>query len=211
MPLDLDASADGLLNVLQTAGVSVEGSRAVASGGGAVLPLTRFSTEADVERLENTVYDRLLAPGSPAPDLTALVSGHFAELAANAVQHARSPIGAVGSVAAGAIGGETQIAIVVADAGIGIAPSLRQDPLHLDAAANDWIALVHATRELVSGTGDPSRGLGLYEAAAIAMSPGIALTIHSGAGMLHISGQAGLSAHKSAPFPGTLVQMSFDV
>lgn len=204
--------AAGAINQLQTAGTEVRGDVPDSLPGETiVLPMSRFRTETETEVLENAVYDALLGPQSPAPDLAAIAGGHFAELAANAVQHGPSPIGALATVQAVDHNGGRQLVFVIADAGIGIKASLHQNALHRYAVPNEWMAISHATGELVSGTADPNRGIGLYEARNSALGSGTALTIHSGAGILHISGRDGLVAHRSNTFPGTLVQMSFDL
>lgn len=204
--------AAGAIDQLQAAGVEVRGDVPDSlPRQTVVLPVSRLRTETEAELLENAVYNALLGPQSPAPDLAAIAGGHFAELAANAVQHGQSPIGALATVQAVGHNGERQLVVAIADAGIGIQASLHQNALHYYAVPNEWMAISHATGELVSGTADPNRGLGLYEARTSALGSGTALTIHSGAGILHISGRDGLVARRSNTFPGTLVQMSFDL
>lgn len=73
---------------------------------------------------------------------------------------------------------------------------------------NDWSSIEYATVELVSGTGDPHRGIGLFGAAEDSRLPGAVLRIISGRGALHINEQSQIRAICNNLFPGTLVYIS---
>jgi len=69
----------------------------------------------------------------------------------------------------------------------------------------DWVAIELAARERVSGSGDPTRGIGLHGVSEDMRKPGRSLIIHSGIGMMMvISPDVESSATRSTLFPGTL-------
>jgi len=68
-----------------------------------------------------------------------------------------------------------------------------------------WDAIELAARERVSGSGDPTRGIGLFGVSEDMRKPGRSLIIHSGIGMLQItSPDIQTAARRSTLFPGTL-------
>lgn len=123
-----------------------------------VLPATLFHSEGDVERIAN---DLEIAPSVGPSNVQSEASGIFYELALNAVQHSQSALGeyAILQYAVGS-DGETVYAIGVADCGIGIPASLRQNP-DFSGVQSDSDAIALATGLHITGTGDSQRGLGL--------------------------------------------------
>lgn len=61
-----------------------------------------------------------------------------------------------------------------------------------------------ALRERVSGTGEPTRGIGLYGVADEMRQPGRQLVIHSGIGSLRTTEEMETKATRTTLFPGTL-------
>lgn len=96
----------------------------------------------------------------------------------------------------------------MADGGIGIRRSLERNPLYLNRVPYDWGAIELATRERVSGTGDSSRGIGLFGVAEDMRKPGRQLIIHSGIGLLQIDVDLQSQARRTRLFPGTLAYAS---
>ncbi|TAK23961.1 MAG: hypothetical protein EPO26_07780 [Chloroflexota bacterium] len=195
----------GLCQALLDANVSVDmtGLRFRAPGARVILPITVFA--APTEDLINHVADQ---PGwrSVPVNLVTLAIEVLAELAANVVQHAASSIGGLALVEMDAKG---TIHIVVADGGIGVRAALARNQSNERAARYDWTALDHAVRERVSGTGDPTRGIGLFAIATdIQAVPGRQLLLHSGIGALRVGESGELSALRSPLFPGTLAHAS---
>ena len=76
---------------------------------------------------------------------------------------------------------------------------------------DDWSAIGLAIQEMVSGTGDPHRGLGLFTATEEAQRGNRRLIIHSGSGVLSIGEDGVGSPHKTNPFPGTLAFIAYNV
>lgn len=201
--------AVGLFEVLQDRDVEVD-DRGVQAGGTAkiILPLTPISTEADAEELANRAWEGLDAAGLGATNLYPVVSEIFAELANNAVQHSESPIGAFGFVQFYEFEEGQRFVCGVADGGIGIRTSLERNPSLRERARYDWSAIELAVRERVSGTGDGTRGIGLYGVSEDMRIPGRQLIIHSGIGSLLISEEMETVARRTALFPGTLAYAS---
>lgn len=165
-----------------------------------VLPLTRVQSEGDVNRLANRAYTELMDERLGRPKIQRTISEAFAELAMNAVEHASSPIGAFGLLQ---MTGNQQFAFGIADGGVGIRATLSQKPNIGGDIREDEEAILAALRERVSGTGDPTRGIGLYGIAEEMRKPGSSLVIHSGTGRIQIANGDEMATRETL-FPGTL-------
>ena len=201
--------AAGLFQLLQETGVSVD-DRGVSDREvpQLILPLARFCTEADVERVANQALDALSKAGMGSANLYPLISEIFAELALNAVQHAESEVGAFGLIQFYESQNGRRFVCAVADGGIGIRRSLEKNPALRDRVPYDWAAIEVAIQEGVSGTGSKTRGIGLYGVAEDMRKEGRQLIIHSGIGMLQITEDLESSATRTSLFPGTLTYAS---
>ena len=199
----------GLFAALQEAGVEVD-DRGIARRNDPqlVLPLTRFHSETEVEELANQALDSLTQTGLGSANVHPLVSEIFAELALNAVQHSRSSVGAVGFIQFYESERGRRFVCAVADGGIGIRRALEENPALRDRVAYDWDAIELALRERISGTGEATRGIGLYGVAEDMKRPGRQLIIHSGIGMLETSEEVEMSSRRMTLFPGTLAYAS---
>lgn len=173
-----------------------------------IIPLTHFQTGTEVDALANSALDRLSASRLGSPNVHPLVSEVFAELALNAVQHAESPIGAYGFIQFYESDKGRRFVCGVGDGGIGIRRSLERNPTLLYRVHYDWAAIELAVRERISGTGDPTRGIGLYGISEDMRKPGRRLIIHSGIGSLQISEEVESEARRTTLFPGTLAYAS---
>lgn len=97
----------------------------------------------------------------------------------NAVQHAESRIGAYGLVQFYESERGQRFVCAVANGGIGIRRSLEKNPDFRFRVPYDWVAVELAMGERVSGTGDSTRGIGLYGVAEdMRKSSGRQLIIH---------------------------------
>lgn len=196
----------GLFSTLAEIGVEIdERGIGVADESQTVLPLSHFTTAPEVENLVDETIDRLSERGFSG-SFASIVSSAFGELGINAVQHAESPIDAYGMVQFYNNPQQgKQFSCIVADGGIGIRVSLSKNPA-IDPPLYDWTAIEYALRENVSGTGSPSRGMGLFGIAdATEKFPTRGLIIHSGIGMLMLGADGPYPAHRtSVRFPGTL-------
>jgi hypothetical protein len=170
--------------------------------------LTRFDNESQVEELTNQANETLQDSGLASANIYPLVSETFGELAMNAVQHSESPIGAYGFIQFYGYAKRRRFVCGVADGGIGIRRSLAKNPDLVDLVPYDWVAVERATRERVSGTGDTTRGIGLYGVAEDMRKGGRRLIIHSGIGKLQINERIESQASRTRLFPGTLAYAS---
>ena len=173
-----------------------------------VLPLTQFHTEQDVEDLANAALESMDDADLGSANLRSVVSEVFAELAMNAVQHSESRIGAFGLIQFYGVEKGRRFICVVADGGIGIRSSLERNPALRDKVPYDWVAIEMAMRERVSGTGQSTRGIGLYGIAEDMRMLGRQLIIHSGIGLVEITKKQESSARRATLFPGTLAYAS---
>lgn len=176
-----------------------------------VLPLTRFGSVNDVERLAN---DLELAASSGSIRTHVEMCGVFYELALNAVQHSESAIGCYAIVEQGVdADGRILHLLGVADCGIGIRATLIRNPdfAYID---NDADAIVMASELHVTGTGDSSRGLGLDHVMNVVRTWQCNFVIISGSGYLNVqngevSMQGNLNADASVS--GTVAVMTLSV
>ena len=199
----------GLFAILKEAGISVDDRGiAEASNSQTVVPLSRFASEFEAEQLANNALDHLTSQRSTASHLAPVVSENFAELAFNAIQHSQSSIGSLGLIQFYNFRDGLQFVITVADGGIGIRRGLYNNPALRDKIHYDWTAIELAARERISGTGDATRGIGLYGVAEDARKGGRQLIIHSGIGVLQIFEDVRQESRRTNPFPGTLALMS---
>ena len=95
--------------------------------------------------------------------------------------------------------------MVVADSGPGIRATLAQNP-NLPVTQSDQEAITLAIQELTSGTGTPTRGIGLWITVAEMRPPSRKLQIHSGTGLLTMYGTAEPKLTETALRPGTTVR-----
>ncbi len=200
-----------LFRMLHDAGVEVD-DRGVGGGGRPaarlILPITRFNTESEVDKIANDASARLTAAGVGASNLYSVVAEVFAELAMNAVQHSKSEIGSSGLIKFYQFDAGERFVCAVADGGIGIRRSLELNPDLRSRATYDWTAIELALEEGTSETGSTRRGIGLFGVAEDMAKPGRQLIIHSGIGLLRTLGGTGETTRSSVRFPGTLVSAS---
>ncbi len=197
----------GLFGVLQAASIALDdrGIREQADRQ-IVLPLSRFATETDVDRLVGEAADHLMTADLTAANLTPVVGSVFAELANNAVQHSESPIGGFGFIQFRRTQKGNRFVCVVADGGIGIRAALERNPNLRDQVPYDWSAIELAVQERISGTGDATRGIGLSYIAEDMQHAGRQMIIHSGQGWMSVSALND-RAGRTTLFPGTLVSV----
>ena len=195
----------GLFSALQKSGVEVD-DRGVWAGADpkVVLPISRFSDQAEVDSLIDGTLDRLDNEGLGSSNIRPIVAEVFGELASNAVQHSKSPIEAYGLIQFYEWEKGSRFLCTVADGGIGIRRSLERNPALRERVLYDWTAIELASRERISGVGDPTRGIGLHWISEEMRRAGRQLLIHSGIGALTINEEADSEAKRVTLFPGTL-------
>lgn len=199
----------GLFELLKDRGVGVD-DRGISKRQDQqlILPLTHFDSQSAVEDLANKALDALSSSGLGSSNLYPLVSEIFAELGLNAVEHSESPIGGFGFIQFYEFAEGRRFVCGVADGGIGIRRSLERNPELRERVHYDWSAIELAVRERVSGTGEGTRGIGLYGVAEDMRSPRRQLILHSGLGSLQISEDMESEARRTTLFPGTLAYAS---
>ena len=174
----LHADSDALPNLGGNTGLLGDEFGVVAP----VLPLTRFGSVNDVERIAD---DLELAVVSGSMRTHEEMFGVFYELALNAVQHSESAAGCYAIVQQSVdYDGRIIHLLGVADCGIGIRATLTRNPDFADVA-NDADAIALATELHATGTGDVSRGLGLDHVMNVVRMWRCNCIIISGAGYLN--------------------------
>lgn len=209
-PRTSDALASsGVLEILNASRATLK-ERRPANDFPTTLPICVMRSFTDVERAADRILDSLDSdPRSIPANLYPTVAETFVELANNGVEHSQSEIGTLGLVNLREGKSKGNFEIAVADGGIGISRTLKSSA-NADGKRtwNDWSSIEYATGELISGTGDPHRGIGLFGVAEDSRLPGAALRIHSGAGLLHINQSSEIRATRKTLFPGTLTYAS---
>ena len=176
----------GLPEVLQRAGVTVDlevGSASNSQGTSSIDGVRKHHRSRRLDQPDSSFLDGVRVQGTAS--VNHVVYETFSELANNAAEHSTSEIGAYGLVSLDTSQDGTRLMCGVADGGVGIQTSLLRNPLHEEYGHFEWSAMDRATEELVSGTLDSYRGIGLYETVEKARSLGRELIIHSGTGIIN--------------------------
>ncbi len=195
----------GLFDLLKQNGVLVDDRDITPTLADQVaVQLQRFQSETDVDRMADEALERLRNAGLGAANMRPVVVETFAELANNAVQHSNSSIGSFGMVQYYEWQAGPRFVCAVADGGIGIRRSLERNPALRSRLYYDWTAVELALQERISGTGDPTRGIGLYGIAQDMRQPGRHLLVHSGFGIVSQNEELETDSRRGSLFPGTL-------
>ena len=199
----------GLYPILQSAAIEVDhGGPIHPSDASIILPVTQFNDEAGVDNLPNQVELRLGELELGSANVRSLVTDILYELAFNAAQHSESPIGAYGLIYLHRSEAGNRFLCAIGDGGIGIRASLKRNKAHSSKVPYDWVAIDLASRERVSGTGDPTRGIGLSRISDEIRKTGRQMVLHSGAGVMAINENVESESRSVTLFPGTLTFVS---
>lgn len=198
----------GLFRVLQEEGVSVRQAPNIELTTIPLLPITKFGSTTEAEDLTNRIHYSLIESKQRSATIFHVIYETFSEMANNAAEHSMSKIEAYGLVLLDTLEEENRLVCGVADGGIGIQTSLLRNPLHDEYGHYEWSAMERATEELVSGTLDSYRGIGLYETVEKMRIPGRELVIHSGAGIISKGEKLTTRITSTRLFPGTMVYIS---
>ena len=95
---------------------------------------------------------------------------------------------------------------VITDRGPGIRATLERNP-NLQVESDEQ-ALRLAVQELTSGTGNPTRGIGLWTAFLECQKPGRKLQVHSGTGRLMVYGPDSVEFSTTLDHQGTTVRFT---
>ena len=164
-----------------------------------------FHSMREAQDLANTLEQGLVTRHSEAASISGVAVETFSELLNNAAEHGMSDAGAHCHVRVMPNRLGNCLDMVVADAGPGIRATLAQNP-NLPATQSDQEAIALAIQELTSGTGTPTRGIGLWITVAEMRRPGRKLQIHSGAGLLTMYGTSEPQVTETELREGTMVR-----
>ena len=153
--------------------------------------------------LEQNLHDLNMGAANLRPELVET----FSELVNNTAEHGASPDGADVHVRFMPHRKGNAFDVVIADQGPGIRATLAANPAlpHLETDAE---AIGLAVQELVSGTGVPTRGIGLWMTVTEMSKPGRQLRIQSGSGLLTMYGAAPPELRKTVYHQGTMVRLT---
>ncbi len=134
----------------------IDPDRVAAVEDDAIVPVTQMREFNEVELVAERTQEVL---EYQLPDVSSLGQATFmavSELCNNAVDHGENTLGAYAAVRR-VSEPRRLVSIAIGDLGIGIPEHIRQ---RYPEWGDDGLAIAHATREGVSGTGDPHRGIG---------------------------------------------------
>ena len=153
--------------------------------------------------LEENLRDRGMGAANVRPELVEV----FSELVNNAAEHGMTEEGAHAHVRYVPHRRGRAFDMVVADSGPGIRATLEENP-EIPRPETDAGAIGLAVQELVSGTGTPTRGIGLWMTVTEMRKPGRKLWIHSGSGLLTMYGAAGPELRETEHRQGAIVRLT---
>ena len=155
--------------------------------------------------LEENLRERRMGAASVRPEVVEL----FSELVNNAAEHGMTEAGANANAHVRYMPHRRGHAfdVVVADSGPGFRATLSANP-NLPQPATDADAIGLAVLELVSGSGIPTRGIGLWMTVTEMKKPGRKLWIHSGAGLLTMYGAAEPELREIEHRQGAIVRLT---
>ena len=168
---------------------------------------TAFQSMQQAQELADTLEENLQDYSWGAAYLGPELVEIFSKLVNNAAEHGMTPEGAHAHVRHLPHRRGHAFDVVVEDSGPGIRATLAGNP-GPDQPNTDAEAIGLAVQELVSGTGNPTRGIGLWMTATEMRKPGRKLWIHSGRGLLKMYGDAELEIRLTGHRQGTMVRLT---
>lgn len=166
----------------------------------AIMPVTRVQEFLEVEEVAGRTQEIL---EYQLPDVSPLGQAAFmavSELCGNAIDHGRNALGAFAAVRR-VTEPRRQVSIAISDLGMGIPEHIRQ---RFPEWSDDGWAIAHSTKEGVSGTSDPHRGIGfsaVFEAALTSSLHAAKMDILSASGFCRI--QTVQESRKTEVLPAT--------
>ena len=168
---------------------------------------TRFSSMREAQELANTLEENLGQLGLGAANVRPELVELFSELVNNAAEHGMTEDGADAHVRYMPHRRNHAFDVVIADSGPGIRATLEGSS-GMTQPETDADAIGLAVQELVSGTGIPTRGIGLWMTVTEMRKRGRKLWIHSGSGLLTMYGAAGPELRETEHQQGTMVRLT---
>ncbi len=170
-----------------------------------LLPPSIFHSMREAQELANTLEQNLATRHPEAASISGVAVETFSELLNNAAEHGMSDDGAHCHIRVTPHRMGNCLDMVVADSGPGIRATLGKNP-NLPATQSDQEAIAIAIQELTSGTGRPTRGIGLWITVTEMRRPSRKLQIHSGNGLLTMYGATEPQITETEFRPGTMVR-----
>ena len=168
---------------------------------------TAFHSMREAQELADSLEENLLEHHMGAANTHAELVEIFSELVNNAAEHGMTQEGAHVHVRFMPYRRGQAFDVVIADSGPGIRATLALNP-DLPQPETDSGAIGLAVQELVSGTGNPTRGIGLWMTVTEMRKPGRKLMIHSGSGLLVMYGAAEPELRGTEHRQGTIVRLT---
>ena len=168
---------------------------------------TAFRSMAEAQEITNTLEDHINDWNMGAANIRPVLVEIFSELVNNAAEHGMSETGANAHVRFMPHRRGMAFDAVIADSGPGIRATLSRN-LDLPETKSDQEAIGLAIQELVSGTGVPTRGIGLWMTVNGMKKPGRKLWLHSGSGLLTMYGASEPELKEINPRQGTMARLT---
>ena len=153
--------------------------------------------------LEENLQERRMGAASVRPEVVEI----FSELVNNAAEHGMTEAGANAHIRYMPHRRGQAFDVVVADSGNGIRATLASNP-ELPRPETDAEAIGLAVQELVSGSGVPTRGIGLWMTVTEMRKPGRKLWIQSGSGLFTMYGAGEPELREIERRQGTMVRLT---
>ena len=166
-----------------------------------------FHSMQEAQGLTNTLEENLHDQNMGAPNIRPELVEIFSELVNNAAEHGMTPEGANAHVRYMPHRRGHAFDVVIADSGTGIRATLAGNS-ELTQPETDAAAIGLAAQELVSGTGVPTRGIGLWMTLTEMRKTGRKLWIQSGSGLLTMYGAAEPELRDAIHRQGTMVKLT---
>ena len=163
----------------------------------------------EAQELTDTLADNLADLNRGAANLRPELAELFSEMVNNSAEHGvtEGSASAIAHVRFMPHRRGEAFDVVVVDEGPGIRTTLARNP-RLEVPQGDADAILLATQELVSGTSDPTRGIGLWMTVTEMRKPGRKLWLHSGTGLMTMYGANGPETREIEHRQGVLVRLT---
>ena len=168
---------------------------------------TTFRSLQEAQQLTDVLEENLQGMGISSASARPELVGIFSKRVNNAAEHGVTEEGANAHVRFMPHRRGRAFDVVVADSGPGIRATLSTNP-KLPQPETDAAAIGLAVQELVSGSGIPTRGIGLWMTVTEMRKPGRKLWIQSGSGLLTMYVSAEPELREIEPRQGAMVRLT---
>ena len=171
-----------------------------------ILEPTSFHSMREAQVLTDQLEQNLSHLSNVAANIKPQVVEMFSEMVNNAAEHGMSDTGAHCHVRLMPHRKGLALDSVITDRGPGIRATLERNP-NLQVESDEQ-ALRLAVQELTSGTGNPTRGIGLWTTFLECQKPGRKLQVHSGTGRLTVYGPDSVEFSTAPEHQGTTARFT---